>query len=266
MEKQPHKHKDLIIAWANGAEIQYRFLTDNEWRDTKNPSWNSNIYIYRVKPEEDPYRELKETYAEGKTIQVKTTSGWRDLNDEGSPNWFLDVNQYRIKPEEDPFKELKEAYAAGKTIQVFTDEFGWSDWVLFTVSPEWNSGIERYRIKPEEDPYAHLKKAHAAGKTIEILIFETWFDLCSNPNWTSPVDRYRIKPEPKPKYVPFTWEDRFKLIGESVKHKSGNFESKIVNFQVLDSVFLINGVSTDILLKYYMFLDGRPFGRLVDES
>ncbi len=45
---KPHKHSEVIKAWADGAEIQY--LESNEsWRDVKDPSWGSNNK-YRVKP------------------------------------------------------------------------------------------------------------------------------------------------------------------------------------------------------------------------
>ena len=50
---QPHKHKDVIIAWANGAQIQFQsFLMkeNNEWEDIKKPSWVEDLQ-YRVKPE-----------------------------------------------------------------------------------------------------------------------------------------------------------------------------------------------------------------------
>ena len=50
---QPHKHKDTIIAWANGAEIQYKTLSkekNNEWEDIWAPLWSENTE-YRIKPE-----------------------------------------------------------------------------------------------------------------------------------------------------------------------------------------------------------------------
>ena len=49
-----HKHKDLIIAWATGAVIQYRFWND-EWKDCQNnkPEWDECV-LYRVKPEPLP--------------------------------------------------------------------------------------------------------------------------------------------------------------------------------------------------------------------
>ena len=48
---QPHKHKDAIIAWANGEEIE---LHDPEfpmgWKPIEVPSWHDDIE-YRVKPD-----------------------------------------------------------------------------------------------------------------------------------------------------------------------------------------------------------------------
>ncbi len=47
----PHKHRDLIIAWANGARIQMRVIgAYPEWHDTANPAWNTERE-YRIKPE-----------------------------------------------------------------------------------------------------------------------------------------------------------------------------------------------------------------------
>lgn len=47
---QPHKHKDLIIAWANGAEIQYKAQMMEEWEDIAEPSWVTDC-LYRIKPQ-----------------------------------------------------------------------------------------------------------------------------------------------------------------------------------------------------------------------
>ena len=45
----PHKHADIIKAWADGAEIQWR-ESDSIWRDIKFPEWRKSAE-YRVKPE-----------------------------------------------------------------------------------------------------------------------------------------------------------------------------------------------------------------------
>lgn len=48
-----HKHADLIIAWANGAQIQVKFECSDEWANTEFPSWHKN-HNYRIKPESSP--------------------------------------------------------------------------------------------------------------------------------------------------------------------------------------------------------------------
>jgi hypothetical protein len=52
------KHKDLIEAWANGAEIKYlgkEINEDNEiWIDCVNPKWNEDKE-YRIKPVEPEF-------------------------------------------------------------------------------------------------------------------------------------------------------------------------------------------------------------------
>lgn len=49
---QPHKHKDLIIAWANGEQIEYRnHRFSKEWKVVPFPAWSDNGE-YRVKPKE----------------------------------------------------------------------------------------------------------------------------------------------------------------------------------------------------------------------
>ena len=48
---KPHKHSELIKAWADGAEIQYQKY-GYEWVDClyNRPHWNDDIE-YRIKPE-----------------------------------------------------------------------------------------------------------------------------------------------------------------------------------------------------------------------
>jgi hypothetical protein len=43
-----HKHYDLIVAWANGAEIEYKDY-DSRWYIINNPIWH-NHFEYRIKP------------------------------------------------------------------------------------------------------------------------------------------------------------------------------------------------------------------------
>lgn len=48
---KPHKHVELIKAWADGAEIEV--LSDNEWHLCTTPIWDAN-WRYRIKPEPKP--------------------------------------------------------------------------------------------------------------------------------------------------------------------------------------------------------------------
>jgi len=45
----PHPHKDLIIAWANGEDIQWFNKADKFWIHTRKPSWSPDTE-YRVRP------------------------------------------------------------------------------------------------------------------------------------------------------------------------------------------------------------------------
>lgn len=48
---QPHKHKDVIIAWANGEQIEYREPPLSlDWVPVDFPAWFDKAE-YRVKPQ-----------------------------------------------------------------------------------------------------------------------------------------------------------------------------------------------------------------------
>ncbi len=49
--KQPHKHAELIKAWADGAEIE--MFDGASWLRRENPMWSEAI-VYRIKPEPKP--------------------------------------------------------------------------------------------------------------------------------------------------------------------------------------------------------------------
>jgi len=49
--KTPHKHSELIKAWADGAEIQVLYSRD--WKDCVTPLWDLENE-YRIKPEPKP--------------------------------------------------------------------------------------------------------------------------------------------------------------------------------------------------------------------
>ena len=49
---KPHKHAELIKAWADGAEIEEKYtgLEENRWYEFSG-YWDADEYEYRIKPE-----------------------------------------------------------------------------------------------------------------------------------------------------------------------------------------------------------------------
>ena len=50
---KPHKHAELIKAWADGAEIEAFDSCTDQWIRASSPSWQNQIE-YRIKPEPKP--------------------------------------------------------------------------------------------------------------------------------------------------------------------------------------------------------------------
>jgi hypothetical protein len=61
-----HKWHKEIKAWADGAEIEYKFHTVKEWRDIDEPQWDVDGYEYRIKP------QPKEDVGEKLSKQIKS--------------------------------------------------------------------------------------------------------------------------------------------------------------------------------------------------
>ena len=56
-DKKPHKHAELIKAWADGAEIQALCAECNDWIECTSPAWYEHT-CYRIKPEEKAIQTL----------------------------------------------------------------------------------------------------------------------------------------------------------------------------------------------------------------
>ena len=53
---KPHKHAEVIKAWADGAEIEFRSATaKGEWWLAPAPNW-AEEFEYRVKPQPKKYK------------------------------------------------------------------------------------------------------------------------------------------------------------------------------------------------------------------
>ena len=61
----PHKHAELIKAWADGAEIEYQ--TQGKWRVTLKPSWHLHT-VYRIKPTEPSLNKIQELEAKAREL------------------------------------------------------------------------------------------------------------------------------------------------------------------------------------------------------
>ena len=48
---KPHKYAEIIKAWADGAEVEFRSSLGIPWKTASNPNW-VNHYEYRVKAKE----------------------------------------------------------------------------------------------------------------------------------------------------------------------------------------------------------------------
>jgi hypothetical protein len=62
-----HKHADVIHAWADGAEIEYRDAPGRPWRSVvaPGPVWDTTVE-YRIKPEVARYRRCVRRMMDGK--------------------------------------------------------------------------------------------------------------------------------------------------------------------------------------------------------
>ena len=87
----PHKHRDVIIAWANGREIEYE--DGGKWYPTVCPDWYTNVeYRIKPKPEEiwEPTMELRNVRI-GATdlykLQQKHTCGTGTASDPYQTKW-----------------------------------------------------------------------------------------------------------------------------------------------------------------------------------
>ena len=47
---QKHKWYNEIVAWANGAEIEFK-ASNGSWVLVQSPAWDSELYEFRIKPQ-----------------------------------------------------------------------------------------------------------------------------------------------------------------------------------------------------------------------
>ena len=115
---KPHKHADLIKAWADGHTIEHLSL-DGTWAICDGPLWNE-FTEYRI---HDPYRKLKEAAADPtKQIRVNGGVGWVDA---GEYNWVWSEPPEKYEIRDKPVKKRKIkllAWLVGGELRWFSED------------------------------------------------------------------------------------------------------------------------------------------------
>lgn len=90
-----HKHADVIIAWAEGAEIEYRKSPQYIWNSAEYPGWYEN-YEYRVKPPAKKYRvALFKDYGKSYALAVNSQDYADSIEQRGDfVRWLADWIEY----------------------------------------------------------------------------------------------------------------------------------------------------------------------------
>ena len=53
---------NVMQAFIEGKEIEFRHISSNDWTDSKNPIWEWGIYEYRVKQNYRPFETIDEVF------------------------------------------------------------------------------------------------------------------------------------------------------------------------------------------------------------
>ena len=91
-----------------------------------------------------------------------------------------------------------------------------------------------------------------------------WEPISGNVGKQCIVRRRIEQPKPKPKYVPFTWEDREQLRGRWIGDSSGEQEYSIDDFLNDNGVLYICGHPAEYFLNWRFLDTGEPAGRRVE--
>ncbi len=87
--RKPHKHAEVIKAWADGKAVQYRYSPCEEWYDLTSsyPNWMPE-YEYRIKPEPKPDYE--------ETVTLFRNSAFSLLTMNVEPRWLANGSHYKV--------------------------------------------------------------------------------------------------------------------------------------------------------------------------
>ena len=93
----PHKHSEVIKAWADGITVQERVMRCGEWQEWKDvvshaPTfWTDSCYQFRIKPKPDRI-VYAHVHKRGHYSAEITTTCEHNWNEEGKPCYTLPAN------------------------------------------------------------------------------------------------------------------------------------------------------------------------------
>ena len=92
VKNKPRKHAEVIKAWADGADIQFRVRDVSDWKDDPRPSWVPSLE-YRVKPEMRKFRVALLDRGDVVAIDNHATEaeGWNSF-----VRWLTDWQEYEV--------------------------------------------------------------------------------------------------------------------------------------------------------------------------
>ena len=98
--KQRHKNADVIVAWAEGAEVEYRKGPDRPWVPVPSPSnWYDYEGVeYRIKPPPAKYRVALFNSGNNGSSYTSTADTQKDVHffeaSHGFIRWLTDWIEY----------------------------------------------------------------------------------------------------------------------------------------------------------------------------
>jgi hypothetical protein len=139
-----HKWHKEIKAWADGAEIEYSYYTENGvciWNVVDDPKWSTDeADKYRIKPHK--HQAIIDAFEQGAVIEAQLITGtWCEVI---TPDWESNY-KFRIKPQP---KEPQDV-SSTSYLYVFCDHKG--EQVLRTHTGQNKQDTYIGKIKLEEE-------------------------------------------------------------------------------------------------------------------
>lgn len=98
---------NVMQAFIEGKEIEFRHISSNDWTDNKNPLWQWGTYEYRVKQNYRPFETIDEVFE-----AMKLHGGILCFDKSTRKHYCLSINtrQVFVNGYAVPFDELLEKY------------------------------------------------------------------------------------------------------------------------------------------------------------